>query len=511
MPRPNSPSNLMPILFSQRSVPPPQPNQPLAIGSSSPLTTAFVNVPYSTAITATGGTPPYAWNLGGPPPPPQSIKWNPGHWMLSFAQPVGAGETIATRSDIQSEITACLAASPTVIGYKPFVTWAYLEATQGNYSAAISDITTLCSRTKVTLQINLGVFNHGPEIATGAGTIPAYILETATYGNALMGSSGFTPQSPYLYGYWVSDNGAYNANFVNANVNARVVALANGLSPLDANPNLEEIIICAYDDMLPNPGAGINDAAYFAALQTIMLAFKTAFPTTNISIQQAYGYTAGPTQNFAQWCVQHEILCGASDVMGASAWSPNAPVGRYTQTGGVWASAPTGTSGTLASNWILNTGTYQLKFGSGTTVTAAFTQGSNIVNWAPSVSAQDPSQGVFNFAPLNLQWGIMAYLGIPIPGDGWVPPTPLLNTYASTTLDVQAGDMINDATPGVWYQNFTPIDIIPMANNFLNCSKLFWSYLTPSQTSVTAAQWINVLPVLQANALTNIAYPSSYP
>lgn len=451
-----------------------------------------------------------AFSLTVNPAAAGSIKWSPGHWLLSFSQPLGAGETIAGRAYLQTEISAAIAAAPTVVGVKIFGDMAYYESTQGNYTTAINDITALCTRTKVTMQINLGVFNHGPEVPTDAGAIPNYILTDPTYGAALMGSSAFTPSAPFLYGYWVSANGAYNLNFVNSNANARVVALANGLSPLDAVANFEEIVICAYDDMLPDPGAGISEASYFAALQTILLAFKAAFPHTNICIQQAYGRTAGPTQNFAQWCTQNAILCGASDVMGASAWQPNAGLSFLTN-GGAWASAPTGTSGTLHTIFVGNTGTYLLKFGSGTVVTANFTQGSTAVTWLPSVSAQDPNAGTVSWAPLNLQWGLMAQLGYPIVGDGYTNPVPALATLSTCTLDVQAGDMVSDATSQVWYTLFTALDIIQMANNFGNCSKLFWSYLTNSQTSQTSALWTTILPILQANALTNTGYPSIYP
>ena len=54
-------------------------------------------------------------------------------------------------------------------------------------------------------------------------------------------------------------------------------------------------------------------------------------------------------------------------------------------------------------------------------------------------------------------------------------------------------------------------DIVDAANEKYQASHLYVSHMAENQTTVKAAVWSNVLPVLQAKPLVNTGYPAVYP
>jgi len=379
--------------------------------------------------------------------PPHAVKWNPGHWMLTYTQ-LEHGRTL---SDVQGELTA-LSQSPGIVGYKSFVTWAYLEPAQGQYYftdidamiGAGGQFAQMTPERHLILQLNPNVFNSGQQSVPTPGDdrfLPSYILDDpGTYGPAVLGHSGLANPNDYG-GFWVQGTGGYAANFVNPNVQARLIALIEAIGThYDSNPLFEGIILCANDDMYPVSGSGISEGQYLGALQAILSASTAALPTSNVGIQNAWAGEPTASQQFEQWMLEHRVLPASSDTAGEPAWTTS-------------------------------------------------------------------------YAPANLSWGVQAWLGVQSPGSTWEPPTPALQSLGHAMMDIQGGDI---TTPSVYPTAYTPLEITQACNAQYSCSHVFWSYLTASDsfagfTVPPAAQWPNLLATVQTNPLTSTSYPASYP
>lgn len=375
------------------------------------------------------------------------IKWNPGHWMLTYTQ-LENGRTLSV---VQPELTA-LSQSPGVVGYKSFVTWAYLEPRQGQYYftdidamiGAGGQFAQMTPQRHLIIQLNPNVFNSGHQSVPTPGDdrfLPSYILDDpGTYGAAVLGNSGLANPNGYG-GFWVQSSGGYAANFVNPNVQARLIAIIQAIGArYDDNPLFEGVILCATDDMYPVTGSGIGDDQYLGALQAILTASTVALPTSNVGIQNAWSGTPTGSQQFEQWMLGHRVLPASSDTAGAPAWTTS-------------------------------------------------------------------------YAPSSLSWGVQAWLGVQASGSTWEPPTPSLQSLGHAMMDIQGGDI---TTPSVYPTPYTPLEITQACNTQYGCSHAFWSYLTASDsytgfTVPPAAQWPNLLATVQANPLTSTSYPASYP
>jgi hypothetical protein len=382
-----------------------------------------------------------------------AIKWNPGHYMLTYTQLYNS----RTITVVQDEITA-LSKSAGVVGYKSFVTWAYLEPNENDYNFADIDamigsggqFTLMSPPRHLILQLNPNVFNSGSPEVPGTGDdrfLPSYIVnDPATYGEAVLGNSGLSNPNGYG-GFWVQATGGYCANLVNANVQARLVALLQAIGKrYDDNPLFEGVVLCATDDMYPVAGSGISTTEYISALESILNGATAAMPQSNIAIQNAWAGEVTASQEFEEWMLEHRVLPGSSDTAGAPAWT-----------------------------------------------------------------SADHS-----YAPSNLSWGIQAWLGIQASGSTWTPPSPSLKTLGHAMMDIQGGDITTPSQVYPQYGPYTPLQITQACNTQYGCSHAFWTYLTASDdysgfTVPTEAQWPNLLATIQANPLTNVSYPSVYP
>jgi hypothetical protein len=255
-----------------------------------------------------------------------AVKWNPGHWMLTYTQ-LENGRTLSV---VQDELTS-LSESPGIVGYKTFVTWGYLEPQEGHYyfddiDAMIGpggQFTTMTPARHLILQLNPNVFNSGTQsVPRDERFLPSYIYEDpATYGPAVLGDSGLANPNGYG-GFWVQATGGYSANFVNPNVQARLIALLQALGArYDDNPLFEGVILCADDALYPVKGSGISTAAYIGALQTILSAAAVAMPTSNVGMQNAWAGEPTSSQELEEWMLAHRILPASSDTAGQPAWS----------------------------------------------------------------------------------------------------------------------------------------------------------------------------------------------
>lgn len=447
--------------------------------------------------------------VAGPPPPPSTIKWNPHHYMASFAVLEG-GDSV---SKIQDELDDCIADAAIVDGIKVFATMALFETAFGVYDFSVTDaIIAQLSPTdqNLVVQLNFGVFNSNgsPSAPQTNNTfiIPNYILNNASlYGAGLYGSSGVTPTG--ASGFYVQQTGAWCLNLMNAGCFGRIQALANAMGAhYNGNSRFEGIVICAWDVMSPYPG--ISPATYYSSIAAIGAAFVSAFPNTNIWAQLGSDSAGGANaQPLTQTLVQGRVMPGSSDVIGATGFNAN-----YCALSPGLSAAPRGSGGTFTSNYDRGTGSTLLQFTTGQIVTANVVQFSDLIDWSPAVTGSPVAFGTTQaFAPSSLEFGIQAWLGISSPGSGWTPPSTPLTSLGHAGLDIQSGDICSDAGNQVYPIICTPLDICSALNNLYNASHAFWVRLTATETSLPQAQWQNLKLVLAANPLTNTSYPSSYP
>jgi hypothetical protein len=442
-----------------------------------------------------------------------TMKWTPGYYVLTDTQN-GPGRPL---SDWQSELNDAVAAKPTVKGFALFTTWAGLEwKTKANWqfgggassTFVVDQIASFCRTNglKLALVINPDVFNSGtpsaPSLSGDNGNIPYYLLtDVATYGAGLYGNSGVA--STGASGFWVQQTGGFSADFENTNVQARLIAMLQHLGTVfDADSVLETVIFDAMDVMYPFAGTGATGQPYYTAMQNIMTAMKAAFPTTNVAIQVAWGGT--PMQSFVEWMVTHGIMVSTSDTAGLTGFQPGSGPTVTTT------AAPGGASGTLTTAWDGTTGTYPIQFSTGQMATALLTKSSTTATWSPSVSGSPTSQIETSEYPPNLSDGIQAWMGVQAvaAGSNWSPPVPPLTSYGTSFPLVEGGDFGGTNPYGSPYAIG---NIVDAANEKYQASHLYVTHLAENQTTVKAAVWSNVLPVLQAKPLVNTGYPAVYP
>jgi hypothetical protein len=270
----------------------------------------------------------------------------------------------------------------------------------------------------------------------------------------------------------------------------------------DADPVLEAVIFDAMDVMYPYTGTGATGAPYYSAMQSLMAAMKAAFPTTNVAIQVAWGGTE--MQSFVEWMVTHGIMVSTSDTAGLTGFQPGSGPAVTT-------TAPAaGMAGTLSSAWSKTTGDYAIELSTGQEVTARLTNASTAITWSPAATGSPTTSIKTSKYPPDLSDGIQAWMGVQsiASGSSWSPPTPPLVSYATSFPLVEGGDFGGTNPYGT---PFAIGDIIDAANERYQASHLYVTHFASGQTSVEAALWSNVLPVLQAKPLVNKGYPSVYP
>jgi hypothetical protein len=182
------------------------------------------------------------------------IKWAPGFYILPYTQ----DQPNSPLSNFQPALNDAVAGKPTIQGVGVFTTWAGLEwKTEANWqfgggassTFVIDEIASFCRTNglKLALIINPDVFNSGtpsaPMLNGDNGNVPYYLLtDPTTYGPGLYGNSGVA--STGASGFWVQQTGGFCANFENANVQARLIAMLQHLGAVfDADPVLEAVIL----------------------------------------------------------------------------------------------------------------------------------------------------------------------------------------------------------------------------------------------------------------------------
>ena len=440
------------------------------------------------------------------------MKWTPGYYVLTDTQ-YGPNRPL---SDWQAELNDAVAAKPTVQGFALFTTWAGLEwKTKANWqfgggsssTFVVDQIASFCRTNglKLALVINPDVFNSGtpsaPSLSGDNGNIPYDLLtDAATYGAGLYGNSGVA--STGASGFWVQQTGGFGANFENANVQARLIAMLQHLGAVfDADPVLEAVIFDAMDVMYPFAGTGATGQPYYTAMQNIMTAMKAAFPTTNVAIQVAWGGT--PMQSFVEWMVTHGIMVSTSNTAGLTGFQPGSGPTVTTT------AAPAGASGTLTTAWKGTTGDYPIEFSTGQMATALLTKSSTTATWSPSVSGSPTSQNRDVPVPPQLVRRSSSVDGRAggRSGEHVVTAGPAAHELRHVVSARGRRRLWRDQS--VWH-TLRDWRHRRCGQRKYQASHLYVSHMAENQTTVKAAVWSNVLPVLQAKPLVNTGYPAVY-
>lgn len=479
------------------------------------------------------------------------VKWNTGAWGLTYGQPVSNGATYAasyTAVDV-AKVEACANCT----GYAVFMYWAGMESsTLGNwqFQGCTPPTYTSCGTTyfldnmlndlrtngkKATLIIfDTGAFTDGTTPPSLNGALPGYILSNpGTYGS---GQTGCGMSNPNSYGgWWANQSGSYSANIENAAVQARLIALMQQLATVyDGDPVLDTVMFQAMDFHYPcSTLTSLTGAPYYTAWENIITATRTAFAHTNVSIQVAFDETGdAQSENFTKWLVATEGgAVSVSDTYGATAWTGyQSASGACEQSGGAFTGTPSGTSGTLASNWVCDGspgvttagnifGLIQLG-GSSTQgpLSPTLTNGSTAITWTPSITGSPTNAFSVNPAPLYFaQQGMQAWFGIAPKGSGYTNPATSLQSLLTSFPLVEAGDMCaGGSIPAVagFPVNYNPADILAAANltgtNGYEASRVYFTILDGTQcTANSNAVWTNVVTAINATPLTNITYPTA--
>jgi hypothetical protein len=262
-----------------------------------------------------------------PPPPPNPapggngpIKWNPGHYMDSDSV-LNGGSPV---SSIQGELND-LNNQDAIQGIRINITWGALESSQGNYTFDVID--NILNQLKSSfnkpkhLVIYLWLFGQGAWRADRGNIVPQYIQQNAAYGNSPVSGS---------YGWWgYTANGTPNGMWAPAiyygPVMDRLIALVQALGArYDSDPNVEAIefqedATIAQAASAPRPAdPNYSDANWYAQLQRLLSASTSAFPHTNVIMDNSWFDRPPYAVNLTQWMANNRIVQGTADTWGES-------------------------------------------------------------------------------------------------------------------------------------------------------------------------------------------------
>jgi hypothetical protein len=382
--------------------------------------------------------------------PAGPVKWNPGHYMGSN----GILTSNRTMADFKTEMDA-INAWDNVIGYRVFVSWGALESAQGVYNFAVLDAILSRLQTQYNKPKRL-VIALLPGSFGGSGLhedddryIPLYIQHNASYGPSPTSGS---------FGWWgpsaagVSKS-SYAAAIWRPAVTDRLIALVQALGAhYDSQPNFEALIFQEDSWIAANantsPGApDYSDSAMVTQLERLLTAATAAFPHTSVAMENTWLKYPTPAQSFEQWMVANRIAPASPDTVGQS----------------------------------------------------AFTN--------------------FNYANRALAPGLQALLGIRNNGSAATPTD--MRPQARAMMDIEAPDIAGaDYAAEGAAAGFQPLDLIAALNKTYLASHAFWTHLFGAERIVGGktvgevspwAVWSNLAPVINANPLTNTAYPGNYP
>lgn len=473
-------------------------------------------------ITALAQPPAISLGATGPSPPPTTVNWNPGFYLLSYNQPL---KYTTTASYIASDLSAAASSGSKIVGYALYAGWSFFEygssGPPGNYSnwqgtsSPFGQMLGMCASNNMHLivQFNPGVFNSGTPSAPGTNytdPIPNYILNNATtYGAGAYGSSGVA--STGASGFWVQGTGGYCANWQNTNVQ---LAMLNTIKAFanqwDGNTYFEAFVMCADDNMYPYRGTGLTGDQYYITLEYILKQIKSYFKHTNVALQMA-GAQDTEGQQYVANLVQAGVLVSCSDTDGNIAWMPTTDTIKF--------DVLSGTTGKITPGWVppwpgqyytvqLSTG-QQLKM-------KTDLAGSNAVTFNVAVSGS-PSLTATKDLVAGLGPAMNAWFGFQFVGSNYVPPTPALQTYSTSIMFVEGGDISAGAGGGPFSNVPSVTSIVQACNDNTvggfgyHASHVLFTYFSSIAEGGTAQSlWPAVMANLNSVSLINTQYPPVY-
>ena len=248
-----------------------------------------------------------------------SIKWNPGHYLASDAilgpggqftvQPPGTwNQFLAELSNLNNQ--------DNVVGYTAFVYWSALEPSQDNYdfsqiSALLNYLKTHFNKPKhLVLVVLPGKFAS----SDARGAIPNYIANNPMYGPSPVAGS---------YGWWGGNgNGVTAAAALHRPaVMERWIKLHEKLGEaFNGDPDFEAIKF--QEDSWVN-GASMNNgvpdwngATALANWENLITATTTAFPNTNVIVENSWFDGQLRTQQLEDFMLEHRVAPGTMDTYG---------------------------------------------------------------------------------------------------------------------------------------------------------------------------------------------------
>jgi hypothetical protein len=270
-----------------------------------------------------------------------SIKWNPGHYLGSNGILGPGGQFTVQPPGTWNQFLAELAHlnnQDNVAGYAAFVYWSALEPSQDNYdfsqiSALLNYLKTHFNKPKhLVLTVLPGKFAS----ADARGAIPDYIANNPMYGSSPVAGS---------YGWWGGrGNGVTSAAALHRPaVMERWIKLHEKLGEaFNGDPAFEAIMF--QEDSWVN-GASVsngvpdwNGATALANWENLIAATTTAFPNTNVIVQNTWFDTPVHTQQLEDFMLEHRVAPSTIDTYGQTwvdqhggslnSWGLNEYIGR---------------------------------------------------------------------------------------------------------------------------------------------------------------------------------------
>ena len=248
-----------------------------------------------------------------------SIKWNPGHYLGSNAILAPGGQFTVQPPGTWNQFLAELSHlnnQDNVVGYTAHVYWSALEPSQDKYdfsqiSALLSYLKTHFNKPKHLVLVVL----PGKFASTDArGAIPNYIANNPMYGPSPVAGS---------YGWWGGKGNGVTAVAAlhRPAVMERWIKLHEKLGEaFNGDPAFEAIKI--QEDSWVN-GASMNNGApdwngstALVNWENLVTATTTAFPNTNVIVENSWFAGELRTQQFEDFMLEHRVAPGTMDTYG---------------------------------------------------------------------------------------------------------------------------------------------------------------------------------------------------
>jgi hypothetical protein len=262
-----------------------------------------------------------------PPAAPSSshkIKWNPGHYMASYAKLQGTSTPslaalIPEMDDLNNQ--------DSIVGYRIWISWGAMEQTQGTYDFSLLDaaLTRLKTAYNKPKHLIIGLWMYGQQGLSNNQdwrVLPLYIQQDPKYGASPVAGS---------YGWWgQSSNGKSSGQwapaFYNPNVMDRFIALVQALgNHFDSDPNVEGLYI-QEDSVVAESGGNsspadpnYSDQAWLTQVERLLTASTAAFPHTSVIEANTWFVRPAATVALQEWMLSNRIAPSAQDAWGQSA------------------------------------------------------------------------------------------------------------------------------------------------------------------------------------------------